>query len=77
MAELALGERAPHVYTVATLTGHAHRAYGPGYTAAMDNHVARAARHAERLRDAAEPLADMIEVRARRAGPDPGGRGPV
>ncbi|KAL0902030.1 hypothetical protein ABMA27_007158 [Loxostege sticticalis] len=62
MAEVAGKERSPHLYTVATLTGHAHRAYGDGYTAAMDNHAARARQHAERLRDAGEPLADMIEV---------------
>ncbi|RVE52312.1 hypothetical protein evm_002950 [Chilo suppressalis] len=55
-------ERSPHLYTVATLTGHAHRAYGPGYTAVVDSHVAHAQRHASRLRRAGEQLGDMLEV---------------
>ncbi|XP_052752883.1 putative aminopeptidase W07G4.4 isoform X2 [Galleria mellonella] len=62
MRERAAAERAPHVYTVATLTGHAHRAYGDGYTAALDNHAAAARQHAARLRAAAESLGDAVEV---------------
>ncbi|XP_075986490.1 dipeptidase B [Anticarsia gemmatalis] len=60
MAERAAGERAPHLYTVATLTGHAVRAYGEGYTAAVDNHAARG--HASALQAAGAALADMLEV---------------
>jgi len=60
MRERAEAERRPHVYTVATLTGHAHRAYGDGYTAALDNHAARG--NADKLRAAGELLADMVEV---------------
>ncbi|XP_030019581.2 putative aminopeptidase W07G4.4 [Manduca sexta] len=60
MHDRAESEKNPHVYTVATLTGHAHRAYGDGYTAALDNHAAPA--HAEKLRAAGELLGDMVEV---------------
>lgn len=60
MHELALREKAPHLYTVATLTGHAHRAYGDGYTAAMDNHAALG--WAERLRAEGDALAEPVEV---------------
>ncbi|CAH0597815.1 unnamed protein product [Chrysodeixis includens] len=62
MAERAEGERAPHLYTVATLTGHAGRAYGP-YTAAMDNHAAAwGGGHARALAAAGERVGDMLEV---------------
>lgn len=63
MAARAERERAPHLYTVATLTGHAGRAYGPGYTAAMDNHAAAwGGGHARALAAAGERLGDMLEV---------------
>jgi hypothetical protein len=32
MKELAVNEVNPYLFTIATLTGHAARAYGPGYT---------------------------------------------
>ncbi|XP_028171802.1 putative aminopeptidase W07G4.4 [Ostrinia furnacalis] len=60
MHERARGLPGAHIYSVATLTGHAHRAYGDGYTAALDNHAARG--HAQRLQAAGEQLGDMIEV---------------
>ncbi|KAI8423375.1 hypothetical protein MSG28_014374 [Choristoneura fumiferana] len=41
MRERAEKEKNPHLYTVATLTGHAVRAYGEGYSIVMDNHAAR------------------------------------
>ncbi|KAM3956512.1 putative aminopeptidase W07G4.4 isoform 1-T2 [Aphomia sociella] len=62
MRERAAGERAPHLYTVATLTGHAHRAYGSGYSAALDNHAAAARGHAAELRRAGDALGDACEV---------------
>ncbi|KAJ8715336.1 hypothetical protein PYW07_009818 [Mythimna separata] len=62
MCERAPLERAPMLYTVATLTGHAVRAYGLGYTALLDNHAARALGHAAAFRAAAERLGDMVEV---------------
>ncbi|VVC89207.1 unnamed protein product, partial [Leptidea sinapis] len=61
MAERAALERAPHVFTVATLTGHAARAMGP-YTAAMDNHVARHSGYAHKLAAAGEDLGDMVRT---------------
>ncbi|CAH0697256.1 unnamed protein product [Spodoptera exigua] len=62
LAQRAQTERAPMLYTVATLTGHAVRAYGRGYTAVLDSHAARARGHAGGLRAAAERLGDMLEV---------------
>lgn len=62
MAERAASEREPHLYTVATLTGHAVRAYGEGYTAALDNHAARASEHARALQAAGAALGDMLEL---------------
>lgn len=58
----ARGDSGAQLYTLATLTGHAHRAYGRGYTAALDNHTARERDNAGRLRAAAETLGDMVEV---------------
>ncbi|KAK3283365.1 hypothetical protein CYMTET_8936 [Cymbomonas tetramitiformis] len=40
MREMAANEVNPHLLTVATLTGHVVRAYGPNYTAVMDNSTA-------------------------------------
>ncbi|CAH2046188.1 unnamed protein product, partial [Iphiclides podalirius] len=51
-----------HLYTVATLTGHAVRAAGEGYGVALDGHAARARRHAEKLRAAGDALAEPLEV---------------
>ncbi|XP_063629570.1 putative aminopeptidase W07G4.4 isoform X2 [Cydia splendana] len=62
MRERAESARRPHVYTVATLTGHAVRAVGPAYTIVMDNHAARAKGHAEAFRASGESIADMVEV---------------
>lgn len=50
-----------HVYSVATLTGHAARAYGP-YTALVDNWPARRSRHAEALAACGEALGEGAEV---------------
>ncbi|CAH1641673.1 unnamed protein product [Spodoptera littoralis] len=60
LAARAAAERAPMLYTVATLTGHAARAYGRGYTAVLDSHAARG--HAAAFRAAAERLGDMVEL---------------
>ncbi|XP_049880497.1 putative aminopeptidase W07G4.4 isoform X2 [Pectinophora gossypiella] len=65
LAELAAdaaSQRAAHVYSVATLTGHALRAVGAGYSVVLDNHVARAAGHAHKLQQAGDAVGDMIEV---------------
>ncbi|XP_026762124.1 putative aminopeptidase W07G4.4 [Galleria mellonella] len=61
MAELAGNELNPHIYTIATLTGHARACYGK-YTAIMDNHSARAANHASRLQFSGSRVGEGIEV---------------
>ncbi|KAI8066591.1 hypothetical protein BC940DRAFT_320008 [Gongronella butleri] len=49
------------LFTVATLTGHALKAYG-GYGITMDNGVARRARVSRRIYDAGHVLADPFEI---------------
>jgi leucyl aminopeptidase len=59
--------KAPELFSVATLTGHAGRAVGP-YTIALDNGPARNAHTAESLAAAGDLLGDPFEVsRLRRA----------
>lgn len=60
-SELALKELNPHIYTIATLTGHARACYG-NYTAAMDNHSAKATNHSSRLQFSASRMSEGIEV---------------
>ncbi|XP_048486519.1 putative aminopeptidase W07G4.4 isoform X3 [Plutella xylostella] len=62
MKERAVNEKNPHIYTVATLTGHAIRAVGLGYTIVMDNHAARYKDHARQFQLAGEAVGDMVEV---------------
>ncbi|MGE3354027.1 MAG: leucyl aminopeptidase family protein [Planctomycetota bacterium] len=54
-------EKAPHLFTIATLTGHAVRAVGP-YSIALDNGPARAAGMAETLAAAGDRHGDPFEV---------------
>lgn len=61
IGEIAGKELNPHIYTVATLTGHAYRSYG-NYTAAMDNHSARATNHASRLQFSGSRIGEGVEV---------------
>ncbi|MEO1233707.1 MAG: leucyl aminopeptidase family protein [Myxococcota bacterium] len=51
----------PHLFTMATLTGHVGRAVGP-YTAALDNGPARALRTADRLAEAGDRWGEPVEV---------------
>lgn len=60
-SEIASRELNPHIYTVATLTGHAYRSYG-NYVAAMDNHSARATNHANRIQFSGSRVGEGIEV---------------
>lgn len=60
MVERAMSELDPQLYTVATLTGHAVRAYGTPYSAALDNHAGRG--NAQALQAAGARLGDAIEV---------------
>jgi len=52
----------PHLFTMATLTGHVIRAYGSNYTATMDNGAARRQNFSPRLAAAGALLADPMEV---------------
>jgi leucyl aminopeptidase len=59
--EMAIGQPDPHLFTVATLTGHAVLAYG-GYSIAMDNGPARHAGVGLSLMKAGDSIADMFEM---------------
>ncbi|WP_440055190.1 M17 family metallopeptidase [Pseudoalteromonas sp. T1lg65] len=64
--DLAMGEKNPVIFTVATLTGHAARAVGP-YSAYVENGPARQAGLSQQLVDAGDLWADCAEVsRSRR-----------
>ncbi|WP_419147738.1 M17 family metallopeptidase [Pseudoalteromonas 'SMAR'] len=64
--DLALGEKNPELFTVATLTGHAARAMGP-YSAYVENGPARAAKVSRQIADLGDLWADCAEVsRSRR-----------
>lgn len=52
----------PQLFTVATLTGHVVRAYGPGYSAAMDNGPARSLGTATLLAKVGDEWGDPVEV---------------
>lgn len=59
--EDALKELNPHLYTIATLTGHARLCYG-NFTAIMDNHNARITNHANRLQISGSRMGEGFEV---------------
>lgn len=63
MKERVLSENLPdpHLYTVATLTGHACLAVGP-YTIVIDNGPADAVGHAQKFREAGEELGHPCEI---------------
>ena len=48
--------------TIATLTGHVIRAYGPNYTAVLSNGPARAAQIDRSLQESGDRIADPYEV---------------
>lgn len=62
MKQRALKMPDPHLFTVATLTGHAWLAVGVGYSIAMDNGPARAVGHAERLKRCGDAVGEPFEV---------------
>lgn len=62
LKELALTETNPHLFTMATLTGHVIRAYGTNYTAAMDNGPARANLTSQKLQAAGDDIGDPFEI---------------
>merc|ERR1719507_2732460 len=59
--ELALADPDPQLFTIATLTGHAVRAFGP-YSALMDNGPAKAAGTALKVQETGELYGDMFDV---------------
>uniref|UniRef100_A0A672TCZ0 Putative aminopeptidase W07G4.4 n=1 Tax=Sinocyclocheilus grahami TaxID=75366 RepID=A0A672TCZ0_SINGR len=62
MKEQALQEVSPHLFTIATLTGHAVRAMGPHYSIIMDNGAAHRSGNALQWQKAGEVLGDLFEV---------------
>ncbi|XP_044754376.1 putative aminopeptidase W07G4.4 [Coccinella septempunctata] len=60
--EMALEAVDPHLYTVATLTGHACLTVGVGYSIVMDNGPARKAKHAECLTSKGEEISEPFEI---------------
>jgi len=62
MKELAVKEVNPHLFTIATLTGHAVLAMGEGYSVVLDNGAARNDGNARKLQDAGTKIADMFEI---------------
>ncbi|XP_011880685.1 PREDICTED: putative aminopeptidase W07G4.4 isoform X3 [Vollenhovia emeryi] len=62
LKEMALCSVNPHLFTIATLTGHAVLTAGSGYSIAMDNAVARLASNAEKLQASGEAIGDPFEI---------------
>lgn len=62
MKDQARTEVNPHIYTIATLTGHVIKAFGEGYAAVMDNYVAREQNHGKRLQESGELMGDVFEI---------------
>lgn len=60
--EMALCSVNPHIFTIATLTGHAVLAAGSGYSVVMDNAVARLVSNGEKLQASGETIGDPFEV---------------
>ncbi|MGZ9897432.1 M17 family metallopeptidase [Shewanella gaetbuli] len=61
LREQAINATAPSLFSVATLTGHVVRAYG-GYTALVENVVAKQQKVAEKLYQAGQQWAEPFEV---------------
>lgn len=60
--EKALEAVNPYLFTIATLTGHCIRAYGPDYTAVMSNGPARSAKVPQSLFDSGDSMGDPYEI---------------
>jgi len=58
----ALNEVNPHLYTIATLTGHAVLAMGEAYSIVMDNGPARTVKFAQRMQGIGHQLSDPFEI---------------
>lgn len=59
--EEAVNEKNPHIYTIATLTGHEVLSYGY-HAAIMDNGPARQVRHAENLQESSDIYGQPMEI---------------
>jgi len=62
MKERSAGETNPLLFTIATLTGHVIRAFGPHYTAVMENGPAKKFGVGKLLQDAGESTGDPFEI---------------
>ncbi|CAH0555793.1 unnamed protein product [Brassicogethes aeneus] len=60
--EAALDAVNPHLFTVATLTGHAVRTVGDGYSIIIDNGPARKEGNAQKMQIASDLIGDPIEI---------------
>jgi leucyl aminopeptidase len=62
MKEKAASEVNPLLFTIATLTGHVIRAFGPDYTAVLSNGPARKLGIPQKLQDAGDISGDPFEI---------------
>ncbi|XP_004534214.1 putative aminopeptidase W07G4.4 isoform X1 [Ceratitis capitata] len=64
MKEIAIERQLPdpHLFTIATLTGHACISAGDGYSIAIDNSVAQKAGHARLLQETGQSFGEPFEV---------------
>jgi len=62
MKQRALNLPDPHLFTIATLTGHAHLAVGTGYSVVMDNGPAREQGHGNELKKNGDLIGDPFEI---------------
>ena len=60
--ENALNEVNPQLFTIATLTGHVIRAYGPNYSAVLSNGPAKALSIDQSLHRNGDLIADPYEI---------------
>ncbi|GBP50032.1 Putative aminopeptidase W07G4.4 [Eumeta japonica] len=60
-AEIMTKELDPHIYTIATLTGHAKMSFG-NYAVAIDNHCAKAINHSKQLQLSSSRLGEALEI---------------
>ncbi|KAG5893945.1 hypothetical protein JTB14_009692 [Gonioctena quinquepunctata] len=62
LKEEAVNAVNPHIFTIATLTGHAYRTVGEGYSIVMDNGPARKNNNDQKLQEASEKIGDPFEI---------------
>lgn len=62
MKERAIHLPDPHLFTVATLTGHACLAVGEGYSIVLDNGPARDSGHGLKLQQEGERIGNPFEI---------------